>query len=263
VGWEFEYNNDKIVYALSLLRGEALKWATPYIERRQDVTWSSWDDFKNELQSQFGEIDEQGAARAKLMRLVQGSKGATEYWNEGRLITSQTGMDDATLTYHLMRGFKTELQDAWGMDGSDSQDPQFVANWAIKKETMMAAIKHMRHGTISKEKTPSPGIRRNQHGTLRPRNDNQGDPMELDGTRRRPGFNISDKEYQQRMTSNLCLKCAKPGHRAAVCRSQANSKAGGAWEPRNDNKKGWRPPAKAREMEVAKEEESGNDESPQ
>jgi len=226
VGWEFEYNNDKIVYALSLLRGDALKWATPYIERRQDVTWSSWDDFKNELQGQFGEIDEQGAARAKLMRMAQGSKGATEYWNEYRLIASQTGMDDATLTYHLMRGFKMELQDAWGMDGSDSQDPQFVANWAIKKETKMAAIKHMRHGTISKEKTPSPGTSRNQNGTFRPQNDNQGDPMELDATRRRPGFNISAKEYQRRMRSNLCLKCAKPGHRAAACRSQANNKEG-------------------------------------
>jgi len=105
VGWELDYNNDRIVYALSLLRGDALKWATPYIERRQDVTWSSWDDFKNELQGQFGEIDEQGAARAKLMRMAQGSKEATEYWNEYRLIASQTGMDDATLTFHLMNGF--------------------------------------------------------------------------------------------------------------------------------------------------------------
>jgi len=52
--------------------------------RRQDVTWSSWDNFKNELQGQFGEIDEQGAARAKLMRIVQGWKRATEYWNEYR-----------------------------------------------------------------------------------------------------------------------------------------------------------------------------------
>jgi len=95
------------------------------------------------------------------MRMAQGSKGATEYWNEYRLVASQTGMDDATLTYHLMRGFKAELQDAWGMDGSDSQDPQFVANWAIKKETKMAAIKHMRHGTISKEKAPSIGTPRN------------------------------------------------------------------------------------------------------
>jgi len=80
------------------------------------------------LHEQFAEIDEQGAARAKLMRIAHGSKGATEYWNEYRLIASQTGMDDGTLTYHLMKGFKSELQDTWGMEGSDSQDPQFVAN---------------------------------------------------------------------------------------------------------------------------------------
>ena len=82
VGWEFEYNNSKIVYDLSLVRGDALKWTTPYIERPQDVTWSSGKDFKNQLRGQFGEIDEQEAARAKLMRMAQGSKGATEYWND-------------------------------------------------------------------------------------------------------------------------------------------------------------------------------------
>jgi len=38
VGWEFEFNNDKIVYVLSLIREDARKCATPYIERRQDVT---------------------------------------------------------------------------------------------------------------------------------------------------------------------------------------------------------------------------------
>jgi len=74
VGWEFEYDNDKIVYALSLPRGDALKWATPYIARRQDLTWSNWDAFKDQLRGQFGEIDEQGAARAKLMRMVQGTR---------------------------------------------------------------------------------------------------------------------------------------------------------------------------------------------
>jgi len=197
------------------------------------------------------------------MRMTQGSKGATEYWNEYRLIASQTEMDDATLTYHLMKGFKTELQDAWGMDGSDSQDPQFVANGAIKKETKMAAIKHMPQETTSKGTTASSGPSRNQNGTFRPQNANQGEPMELDATRRRRRFNISAKEYQRRMRGNLCLKCAKPGHPAVACRSQANSKGGATWEPKNDNKKQWKPPARAREMEVAKEEESGNDESPQ
>ena len=194
--------------------------------------------------------------------MTQGSKGATEYRNEYRLIASQTGMDDATLTYHLIKGFQTELQDALGIDGSDSQDPQFVANWAIKKETKMATIKHMRHGTTSEGTTASSGTPRNQNGTFRPQNDNQGDPIEHDATRSWPGFNISAKEYQRRMKGNLCLKCAKPGHRAAACRSQANSKEEATWEPKNDNKKQWRPPAKASEMEVAKEGESGNDESP-
>jgi len=194
--------------------------------------------------------------------MAQGSKGATEYWNKYRLVPSQTGMDDTTLTFHLMKGFKTELQDAWAMDRSDSQDPQFVANWAIKKETKMAAIKHMRQGTTSKGTTASSGTSKNQNETFRPQNDNQGDPMELDATRRWPGFNISAKEYERRMRSNLCLKCAKPGHSASAYRGLANNKEGATWEPRND-KKPWRPPAKARKMEVTKEEESGKDEGPQ
>ena len=205
VGWEFEYNNDKIVYALSLFRGDTLKWATPYIQRRQDVTCASWDDFKNELQPQFGQIEERGAARAELMRTAQGSKRATKYWNEFRLIASQTGMDYTTLTYYLMKGFGTELQDTWGMDRSDSQDPQFVANWAIQKETKMGAIKHMGHGTTRKVRIPSVATPRNQNGTFRAQNHNRGDTMEFDATRRRPGFNISAKEYQQTMWSNLCL----------------------------------------------------------
>jgi len=68
------------------------------------------------------------------------------------------------------------------MDRSDSQDPQFIVNWAINKKRKIAAIKHMHHGTTSKEKTISPETPKNQNGTSQPQNDNQGDPMELDAT---------------------------------------------------------------------------------
>ena len=44
-------------------------------------------------------------------------------------------MEDATLTYHLITGLKRELQDTWGIVGSDFHDPPYVANWTIKKET--------------------------------------------------------------------------------------------------------------------------------
>jgi len=92
-----------------------VKWATPYLERRQDVSWHSWEEFKEELCPQFREIDEQGAARAKVMRLAQGANGATEYWNQYWLIASQTGMDNANLIYYIIWGFKMELQMAWGL----------------------------------------------------------------------------------------------------------------------------------------------------
>ena len=67
------------------------------------------------------------------------------------------------------------------------------------------------------------------------------------------------------MRANQCLKCAKPGQRAAACRSQANNKEGATWEPKTDNKEQSRPTAKAREIEVERgaKEESGNDEGPQ
>ena len=163
------------------------------MEGRQEVTWNSWNTFKEEIRLQLGEIDEQGGARTKLMKINQGNRDATEYWNEFRLVVSQTGMDDVTMSYNLIRGFKSTLQDAWGMDGSDFQDPQFIANWAIKKETKMTAIQHMRHGV--REKSASTTTPRNRGGTFKP-NNNQGDPMDLDTTRRRPAFNISTEDEQ-------------------------------------------------------------------
>jgi len=139
-----------------------------------------------------------------------------------------------------------------------------ITRWAIAKENKQSMMDHITKGRpTGKFDTTA----RNVNGTFRPTpvSETRGDLMELDATRRRPGFNISAKEYQRRMRANLCLKCAKPGHRAAACRSQANNKEGATWEPKTNNKKQCRSPAKAREVEVerAAEEESGNDESPQ
>ena len=266
VGWENSHDADKIAYASSLLRGDALKWITPYVEGRQERTWEGWNEFKDELRTQFGEIDARGAARAKLMNLTQGNRGGTEYWNEFRLVASETGMDDNTLAYHLVAGLKPETQEAWGLDGSDSQDPQYIANWFIRKETKMASIRHMQQRVVKKEKPTSNEASRNKDGTFKPTPipERRSDPMELDATRRRPRLNLSTEEYQRRMKERLCLKCAKAGHRASACRSQPNSTAGAAWQPRS-NRAPWQPKPRVREIQVEENEEpqSGNEESPQ
>jgi len=189
----------------------------------------------------------------------------TEYANEFRMIAAETEYDEGTLTRLLLGGMLKKLQDAWEAGETDNLNTTLaITRWAIAKENKHSMMDHIREGRPTGKFDTTP---RTVNGTFRPTpvSENRGDPMELDATRRRPGFNISAKEYQRRMRANLCLTCAKPGHREAPCRSQANNKEGATWEAKTDNKKQWRPAAKAREMEVetGTEEESGNDESPE
>ena len=172
-------------------------------------------------------------------------------------------MDNPTLIEHFTKGLSPTLQEAYKYVETDTTDLAWVANWAIRKEIRMATIDHLKEtntkgGSTEKRTDQTP---RNRDGTFRPTP--QGDPMDLDATRRRPGFNISAQEYRRRMRDSLCLKCGKPGHRVAECRSQPNNGDRKGWQPSN-GKAPWQTKPKIREVNTKEEEErSGNEESPQ
>ena len=217
------------------------------------------------LKLHFGDVDAKETAGNKITGITQSGRTMTEYANEFRMIAAETEYDEGTLTRLLLGGMSKKLQDAWEAGETDTLNTTLdITRWAIAKENKHSMMDHIRKGRPTGKFDTTP---RNVNGTFRPTpvSENRGDPMELDATRRRPAFNISAKEYERRMRANLCLKCAKPGHRAAACGSQANNKEGATWEPKTDNKKQWRPPAKGWEMEVEREagEESGNDKGPQ
>ena len=50
------HDDEKILYAISLLRDDAGKWITPYTEELIPSTWENWAGFAQELRSQFGVI---------------------------------------------------------------------------------------------------------------------------------------------------------------------------------------------------------------
>jgi len=265
LGWNEDQHHKKITYAKSLLRGTAGQWLVPYVEGRLEENWETWEQFVETLKLHFGDVDTKETARNKITGITQSGRTMTEYANEFRMIAAETEYDEGTLTRLLLGGMSKKLQAAWEAGETDNLNTTLdITRWALAKENKHSMMDNIRKGrpTGKFDRTP-----RKVNGTFRPTpvSENRGDTMELEATRRMPGFNISAKEYQRRMRANLCLKCAKPGHRAAACRSQANNKAGATWEQKTDNKKQWRPPAKAREMEVERgaEEESGNDESPQ
>jgi len=156
------------------------------------------------------------------------------------------------------------------VSSEEDEDLEILAQWAIRKETKLATVRHIQGSPSTKniqgETTPP----RNPDATYRPTNNsnqNYGDPMELDTTRKRPRFNISQEELQRRMREQLCLKCAQPGHLARNCTRKDGPKRFNAqarnWQPTR-RPAPWQSKSKSREIEVEQEpEQSGNDECPQ
>jgi len=270
VGCQNGQDEEKILYATSLLKDDAGTWITPYAEERITPTWDNWAGFKAELQRQFGVIDAKGEARIRLKNVKQGKRSVTEYWNEFCLVASEAELDDSTGGELLLGGMITELQNAWGAISEEYEDLEALAQWAIWKETKLATVRHIQGSPSAiniQRETTTP---RNPDWTYRPTNNgnqNYGDPMELDATRRRPRFNISREEFQRRIQEQLCLKCAQPGHLARSCPKKDGSK------PFNPQARNWQPAKKVapwqtkpkiRGIEIEQEpEQSGNDDCPQ
>jgi len=168
----------------------------PYAEERITPTWDNWAGFKAELQRQFGVIDAKGEARIKLKNMKQGKRSVTEYWNEFSLVASEAELDDSTGGELLLEGMIAELQNAWGASSEEYEDLETLAQWAIKKETKLATVRHIQGSPSTKNVQRETITPRNPDGTYRPSNNgnqNYGDLMELDVTRKRPRFNICHK----------------------------------------------------------------------
>jgi len=270
VGWQTGHDEEKILYATSLLRDDAGTWITSYAEERITPTWDNWAGFKAELQRQFGVIDVKGEARIRLKNMKQGKRSVTEYWNEFRLVASEAELDDSTGGELLLGGMIAELQNAWGASSEEYEDLEALAQWAIRKEAKLATVRHNQGSPSTKNIQRETTTLRNPDGTYRPTNNgnqNYGHPMELDATRKRPRFNISREEFQRRIREQLCLKCAQPGHLARSCTKKEGPKRFNAqarsWQPAKGPTT-WQTRPKIREIEVEQEpEQSGKDDCPQ
>ena len=120
-------------------------------------------------------------------------------------MTGEAELDDSTEGELLLGGMITELQNAWGARSEEYEDLETLAQWAIRKETKLATVRHIQ-GSPSTKNIQRETIRpRNPDGTYEPTNNgnqNYGDPMELDGTRRRPDSISQGKNSKEGYENN-------------------------------------------------------------
>jgi len=256
LGWENNHDDDKTQYTTCLLRGDAMKWYTPYAEKVQAKSLTTWEEYQNELSRQFGPVNARDEARAKIRKLKQGQSSMTDYWNDFRLIASTAQMDGATMSEYLIAGMKRELQQAWILAELEQDDVEAIAPWAIKKEARMETLKYNKHS--GDEPTKTDKTVRNQNGTFK--SNPTYEPMDLDATNRGPRLNIPRSEYQRRMTQGLYRRCGKAGHRIPNCNEgKRGITQQPRWSPRRNNittggVKSWRQDTKIQAINMDEEE---------
>jgi len=96
VGWQSGHDEDKILFATSLVRDNAGSWKTPYAEEGITPTWDIWAGFKAQLQRQLGVIHGKGEARMRVKNMKLGKRSVTEYWKEFPLVASEAELNNST-----------------------------------------------------------------------------------------------------------------------------------------------------------------------
>lgn len=218
VGWQTAHNEEKTLYAVSLLRGGAATWVTPYIETPETAPWTTWDQFVETLREQFGDFARKQSARNQLEGMRQGTKTINDMWHEFRIISTDAEYDDATLQTILLKTMNGPLQQAWATANQEFATTEALAKWAIGQEHRLNQLRQIQKGGTTQRVPDTP---RNNDGTFKTTNAiPRGDPMDLDAVGRKGRFlKLPTQEYRRRISMRLCLVCGEEGHIAKECRN--------------------------------------------
>lgn len=102
----------QIGWITSLLTGSAAKTIRAYADRNGDLHFQSPQELFNALRLNFGDPDEEGAARTKILSLRQANRDFSVYVSEFQLYAHRSNYPESVLKDHLLRGLSTEMHQA-------------------------------------------------------------------------------------------------------------------------------------------------------
>lgn len=190
----FTTDDAKVMFAISYLTGEAIKWAQPFLQRimepaEQKTNPVTYLEFTRAFESVFFDSDRQKRAEAALRALKQ-TNSAAEYTIRFNQLAPTTKWELPTLISHYRQGLKSAVRIPMIRDQFDDLESITRLACAIDNNLRGEAVDP---STITRSTNP--------------------DTMDISSAR----FDISSNEYNQRMSSHLCFKCGKPDHMARWC----------------------------------------------
>jgi hypothetical protein len=221
---KFKTEVDKVMWAVSFLRGAAFDWIEVFLndfmdskdddkEPETNAIFGSYQEYKKRLNRVFGDIDAKRSAERQLQGLRQ-HKSATTYAAEFQQYAGRTDWNDEALTAQFYKGLKDAVKDDI-VRGDRPRDLQAMISMAIKIDNRLFERGLERRGHYSGGQG------------RKPQKSHWPQPMELDAAYRKP--QISKDEMDRRRKGKLCFECGKEGHMANFHRK---GKANKPWKKR-------------------------------
>ncbi|KAK3523680.1 hypothetical protein QTP70_008614 [Hemibagrus guttatus] len=206
-GNDFESEEKKCAFLMSLLTGKAIKWAAAVWET-DHLFQTSYTYFVKQLRDVFEYPAGGKDVSTRLLQLSQGRRLAAEHAIEFRTLAAQSGWNDVALKAMFQRRLNIRLQAELACKGVDHSLSEYVT-LAIQIDNLMRST-HARIKSASMRNIPTQPLTSSSNSTpsVDPANP---EPMQLGATR------LSPAEQSRRLIHNLCFYCGGTGHRSSGC----------------------------------------------
>lgn len=203
----FQSDLAKTGFVASLLRGSALDWITPYLEK-QDEMLSSWATFESRFTAMFDDPHRAKTAVTKLTQLRQGRRSVVAYAAEFRRIIMDADFDNNAQVYWFRAGLADSILDELTHTSAETELDKFIAQ-CILIDT------RLREREVERRRRPM--VPSSSRSPVAP----SPDAMVLDSTSSNERHGpISSEERKRRIENDLCLYCGRAGHRKSTCPSK-------------------------------------------
>lgn len=195
----------------SLMTGNALKWITPMLEKKEVYasTMASYAAFKKAFAEAFGETDAVTVAENQLERLRQGKYPASKYAMEFRRIASDLAWNDAALIRQFKKGLNEEIKDLL-LHHDDPTSLEDMITLAIRCDNRLFERQQERKsfGSYPRSSTQHVSATHNSKSTT------DVVPMDISAVSRSP---LTEEQKNYRRMNNLCAYCGAKGHFVKNC----------------------------------------------
>jgi Retrotransposon gag protein len=235
----FPRDEQKVTYALSYLKGNALAWFEPFIIEEDiglgvPTFFTDYVEFCTILRNNFGPTDPAGAAQNDILSLsMKESQHISTYIVNFMRLSSQLGFNEEALSCLFYHGLPERIKDQIALtdkpvtyDGLRALVQNIDSRYWRRKAEISRNHPRASTSTSTPTSARTPSTSTKPSEPSKPTAPKSAPPATKSAdlaSKLGPDGKLSPAEKKRRMDNNLCLFCGEPGHRANACPKSTSS----------------------------------------